>query len=101
VWAAPALSGALDAFSGYTFSDPEELRSTPLAVAWGNRDRLLLYRRQAPRARKLLPWATHVTLGAGHVPFSDDPAAVAEVIRTRARSAPEVGRGRLTRADSA
>jgi hypothetical protein len=42
----------------------------------------------------------HVTLGAGHVPFSDDPAAVAEVIRARARSAPAVARARLTAADS-
>jgi pimeloyl-ACP methyl ester carboxylesterase len=100
LWAAPALSGALRAFSDYTFSDPDELRSIPVAVAWGNRDRLLLYGRQAPRAREMMPWATHVTLGAGHVPFSDDPAAVAEVIRARTRSAPAVGRGRLTRADS-
>jgi hypothetical protein len=28
-----------------------------------------------------------VTLGAGHVPFYDDPPAVTEVIRTRALSA--------------
>ncbi|HWX96531.1 MAG TPA: alpha/beta hydrolase [Solirubrobacteraceae bacterium] len=99
-WASPAFSGTLDAFSEYTFSDPEELRSVPVAVAWGRRDRLLPYRRQAPRARAMLPWAMHVTLGAGHVPFSDDPAAVAEVIRARARSSPPVGRARLTPADT-
>ncbi len=58
-----------------------------MTIAWGRRDRLLPYRLQAPRARALLPWATHVTLGAGHVPFYDDPAAVAEVIRARARAA--------------
>lgn len=87
LWASPALSGALDAFSQYRFSSPEQLRSTPVTIAWGRRDRLLPYRLQAPRARALLPWATHVTLGAGHVPFHDDPAAVAEVIRVRARSA--------------
>jgi pimeloyl-ACP methyl ester carboxylesterase len=100
-WAAPALSGALDAFSEYTFGEPEELQSVPLTVAWGKHDRLLPYRRQAPRARAMMPWATHVTLGTGHVPFSDDPAAVAAVIRARANSAPAVGRARLTRADSA
>ena len=45
----------------------------PVTIAWGERDRLLPYRLQAPRARAMLPWATHVTLGAGHVPFYDDP----------------------------
>jgi pimeloyl-ACP methyl ester carboxylesterase len=84
VWGAPALSGALDAFEHYRFGAPEQLRSTPVTIAWGKRDRLLPYRLQAPRARALMPWATHVTLGAGHVPFYDDPAAVAEVIRVRA-----------------
>ena len=86
-WAAPALSGALDAFNQYRFGSPQQLQSTPVTIAWGRRDRLLPYRLQAPRARALMPWATHVTLGAGHVPFYDDPAAVAEVIRVRARSA--------------
>jgi pimeloyl-ACP methyl ester carboxylesterase len=85
-WAAPAFAATLAAFSDYRFAAPEQLRSTPVTIAWGNRDRLLPYRLQAPRARALLPWATHVTLGAGHVPFFDDPAAVAEVIRTRARA---------------
>jgi pimeloyl-ACP methyl ester carboxylesterase len=99
-WAAPALRGALEAFDEYAFAEPEELRSVPIAIAWGNRDRLLPYGRQAPRARTMLPWATHVTLGAGHVPFWDDPAAVAEVIRARARSSPPVGRARLTPSDS-
>jgi pimeloyl-ACP methyl ester carboxylesterase len=98
-WAAPAFNGALAAFDNYTFSEPEELRNVPVAVAWGKLDRLLPYRFQARRARAMLPWAMHVTLGAGHVPFSDDPAAVAEVIRARARSAPAVARARLTAAD--
>ncbi len=86
-WAAPALTGALDAFGKYCFGAPQQLRSTPVTIAWGRRDRLLPYRLQAPRARTMLPWATHVTLGAGHVPFFDDPAAVAEVIRVCTRSA--------------
>jgi pimeloyl-ACP methyl ester carboxylesterase len=97
-WAAPAFLGALDAFDEYTFVEPEELRSVPVTVAWGRHDRLLIYRTQAPRARAMLPWASHVTLGAGHVPFYDDPAAVAEVIRARAASAPAPGRDRLTQA---
>jgi pimeloyl-ACP methyl ester carboxylesterase len=86
-WASPALAGALDAFRDYRFGSPQQLRSTPLTIAWGRRDRLLPYRLQAPRARAMLPWATHVALDAGHVPFFDDPGAVAEVIRVRARSA--------------
>ncbi len=85
-WASPAFAGALAAFDDYRFGAPEQLRDTPVTIAWGKRDRLLPYRLQAPRARAMLPWATHVTLGAGHVPFYDDPAAVAEVIRARARS---------------
>ncbi len=91
-WASPALSATLDAFRHYRFGAPEELRNTPVTIAWGARDRLFPYRLQAPRARAMLPWAAHVTLGAGHVPFYDDPAAVAEVIRTSARSAAAVGK---------
>src|ERR1019366_4775952 len=79
--------GALAAFDRYSFQAPEQLRATPVTIAWGRRDSLLPYRLQAPRARAMLPWATNVTLGAGHVPFYDDPAAVAEVIRACAGSA--------------
>jgi pimeloyl-ACP methyl ester carboxylesterase len=85
-WASPAFGPALAAFSSYTFEAPREL-SVPVTIAWGERDRLLPYRLQAPRARRLLPTATHVTLGAGHVPFYDDPPACAAVIRARVRSA--------------
>jgi pimeloyl-ACP methyl ester carboxylesterase len=85
-WSAPALDGALRAFSSYTFQHPEELRGVPVTIAWGEHDRLLPYRTQAARARSLLPWATHLRLGAGHVPYWDDPAAVAEAIRGTARA---------------
>ena len=87
-WAAPALQGTLAAFSEYSFHSPQQLRSTPVTIAWGNRDWLLPYHLQAPRARAMLPWAEHVTLGAGHVPFYDDPAACAEVIRHCAARVP-------------
>ena len=83
-WASPAFGATLEAFGSYRFDAPEELRGAELTIAWGKRDRLLPYRRQAPRARALLPWAEHLTLGAGHVPFFDDPAAVAAVISRRA-----------------
>ena len=90
-WGAPALTGALAAFDDYDFTAGEELRRTPVTVAWGRYDRLLIYARQAPRARERLPWARHLTLGAGHVPFFDDPAAVAETIRMTASGADRGG----------
>jgi pimeloyl-ACP methyl ester carboxylesterase len=83
-FAAPAMAPALRAFQGYRFRGGDELRGTPVTVAWGRWDRLLLYGRQAPRARAELPWARHLTLGAGHTPFFDDPGAVAETIRSAA-----------------
>jgi pimeloyl-ACP methyl ester carboxylesterase len=83
-WAAPAFADALAAFEDYTFAAPERLAGTPVTILWGQRDRLLPYRLQAPRARALLPDARHITLGAGHVPFYDDPPAVAEAIRLAA-----------------
>jgi len=53
----------------------------PATVAWGSRDRLLIFSRQAPRAARWLPRARHVTLhGCGHVPMPDDPEQVAGVI---------------------
>jgi pimeloyl-ACP methyl ester carboxylesterase len=53
----------------------------PTIVAWGSRDRLLIFSRQAPRAARVLPGARHVTLqGCGHVPMWDDPEQVAPVI---------------------
>jgi hypothetical protein len=48
----------------------------------------------------MLPWATHLTLGAGHIPFSDDPGAVAAVIRSCARSAAQATTAPLSRAAS-
>jgi pimeloyl-ACP methyl ester carboxylesterase len=86
-WAAPAFAETLAAFDDYDFTAGDELRGTPVTIAWGRHDRLLIYSRQAPRARKRLPWARHVTLQAGHVPFFDDPAAVADTIRLTARTA--------------
>jgi pimeloyl-ACP methyl ester carboxylesterase len=84
-WASPALAPALAAFSDYDFDRPEQLDpDLPLTVGWGVHDRLLTYRTQAPRAQSMLPRARHVALGAGHVPMFDDPAAVAELIRSSA-----------------
>jgi pimeloyl-ACP methyl ester carboxylesterase len=54
--------------------------TVPVTVAWGDHDRILPPV-QAQRARQALPQARHVVLpGCGHVPMSDDPALVCEVI---------------------
>ena len=80
-WASPAFAPALAAFDSYVFRNGHELTGLPLTVAWGSRDVLLLYGRQAPRARRALPQARHVTLpGLGHTPSFDDPDLVASVI---------------------
>jgi pimeloyl-ACP methyl ester carboxylesterase len=53
----------------------------PTTIAWGERDRLLLRSRQAPRAAREHPGARHLVLhGCGHVPTWDDPEQVARVI---------------------
>jgi pimeloyl-ACP methyl ester carboxylesterase len=75
----PGFETTLDAlrehrFGGHTYE-------IPVTVAWGERDRLLIYGRQSARARRLLPDARHVTLeGCGHVPTWDDPDRVARVL---------------------
>ena len=52
----------------------------PVTIAWGSKDRLLLPS-QADVARRQLPHARHLPLpGCGHVPMTDDPALVAQVL---------------------
>lgn len=68
-------------FRYYFWGTPE----SPVTVAWGTQDRLLLPA-QAERARRALPEAQHVALrGCGHVPMSDDPEQVADVLLTGSR----------------
>jgi pimeloyl-ACP methyl ester carboxylesterase len=77
---APWVGPVLQAFGRYRFHEGEELRGVPVTVAWGTRDALLIPR-QSLRARRMLPWARHVALrGCGHLPFHDDPEAVAAVL---------------------
>jgi pimeloyl-ACP methyl ester carboxylesterase len=81
----PAFEPALEAFGPYRFGAGDELRGVPVTIAWGTRDALLIPR-QAVRARRMLPWADHVALeGCGHVPFHDDPEAVAAVLLAGSR----------------
>jgi pimeloyl-ACP methyl ester carboxylesterase len=74
---APAFWHLLDALDGWPAPTP----TCPTTVAWGERDRILITSRQAPRAARLLPQARHVPLrGCGHVPTWDDPEQVARVM---------------------
>ena len=61
----------------FTLPIPEDV---PITIAWGTRDRLLPPG-QAAVARQRLPQARFVRLpGCGHVPMTDDPALVAQVL---------------------
>ncbi|MDQ1021260.1 alpha/beta fold hydrolase [Streptomyces afghaniensis] len=66
--------------SGRTVRFTEDIVGTPVTVAWGSRDRLLIPR-QGVRAKSVIPRARLVRLpGCGHVPMNDDPALVARVV---------------------
>jgi pimeloyl-ACP methyl ester carboxylesterase len=74
---APAFWELLEALDDWRAPVP----ACPTTIAWGERDRLLIFSRQAPRARRALPAARHVALrGCGHVPTWDDPEQVAGVL---------------------
>ncbi|GGS85540.1 alpha/beta fold hydrolase [Streptomyces violaceus] len=66
--------------SGRTVQFTDDIVGTPVTVAWGSRDRLLIPR-QGVRAKGVIPGARLVRLpGCGHVPMNDDPALVARVV---------------------
>jgi pimeloyl-ACP methyl ester carboxylesterase len=78
--AAPAWHGALRQLRRYDFVDGAQLDPVPVTIGWGTRDRLLVPA-QARRAQAALPHARHVPLDrCGHLPMSDDPDAVAELL---------------------
>jgi pimeloyl-ACP methyl ester carboxylesterase len=75
----PGFETTFEAIEDFRWTGPEP--SCPVTVGWGEKDRVLIYSRQAPRARRRLPSARHVTLtGCGHVPTWDDPELVARVL---------------------
>lgn len=90
-----AAGEAVEAVLDHAFveRDPGTPLPCPLTIAWGTHDRLLLPR-QAERARKTFPTATHVSLrGCGHLPTWDDPEAVTQVLlEATRRSQPQPAR---------
>jgi len=59
----------------------------PITIAWGTKDRILSPH-QLERARRRFPEAQHAELdGCGHVPMSDDPERVAELILDTTKAA--------------
>ncbi|SEH00310.1 Pimeloyl-ACP methyl ester carboxylesterase [Nonomuraea solani] len=73
---AAGFDETLESFAGLMPPAPPK---TPITIAWGEHDRLLV-RRQAVRAAR---WSGHrvkLLKGCGHVPMSDDPELVARVI---------------------
>jgi pimeloyl-ACP methyl ester carboxylesterase len=75
--ARPALDLVLAQMTQFTGAVPDGI---PVTIAWGTRDRLLPPR-QVLVARARLPQARFLPLrGCGHVPMTDDPALVADVL---------------------
>jgi pimeloyl-ACP methyl ester carboxylesterase len=72
-----ALETILADITKFTARVPEGI---PVTIGWGTSDRLLPFR-QAIAAKVLLPEARLVRLpGCGHVPMTDDPDLVADVL---------------------
>jgi pimeloyl-ACP methyl ester carboxylesterase len=77
VAARDAVRLVLAQMTGYSGGRPH---GVPVTIGWGTRDRLL-FRGQARVAKARLPEARLVRLpGCGHVPMTDDPALVADVL---------------------
>jgi pimeloyl-ACP methyl ester carboxylesterase len=77
VGAEDALNAILTGMTSFTGQLPADL---PVTIAWGTRDRLLP-QRQILVAKAWLPRARLLPLpGCGHVPMTDDPALVAQVL---------------------
>ncbi|TYB52766.1 alpha/beta fold hydrolase [Nonomuraea sp. PA05] len=74
--AAPGFEETLESFGGLMPPAPPK---SPITIAWGEHDRLLL-RRQAVRAARWSGQRVKLMKGCGHVPMSDDPELIARVI---------------------
>jgi pimeloyl-ACP methyl ester carboxylesterase len=76
---APWFDDTLRAINSERFSGGEQI-TVPTTIAWADHD-LILLPHQARRAARAVPAARLITLrGCGHVPMTDDPGQVAEVL---------------------
>jgi pimeloyl-ACP methyl ester carboxylesterase len=90
---APWFDATLPALRPWQFTSDEKI-DVPVTIAWGDKDRLLLPR-QAGRAALAIPSARLVTLrGCGHVPTTDDPDQVTQVLLDGAAERQPVSSGR-------
>jgi pimeloyl-ACP methyl ester carboxylesterase len=77
LYARPALRALLDVAEPFDRTIPE---SVPVTIAWAARD-LVLPPWQAEVAKAVVPQAQHIMMrGVGHVPMTDDPCHVAQVL---------------------
>lgn len=77
LYARPALRVLLAAAHPF---DREIPLDVPVTIAWAARD-LVLPPWQAETAKRMLPLAEHITMrGVGHVPMTDDPHHVAQIL---------------------
>ncbi|MCW3063043.1 MAG: hydrolase [Solirubrobacterales bacterium] len=78
--AASDFPRTLKALTAGRFSDGDAV-SVPVTLAWGTKDRLLLTKRQAPRAEREVRGARLVLMpGCGHIATYDDPGLMARVV---------------------
>lgn len=88
-----AMNAILAAAVPFAETVPPEIRVT---IAWGTRDHLLLPR-QAQIAMERLPQARLVPLpGCGHVPMTDNPELVADVLLRGSQAEPRLPASELT-----
>jgi pimeloyl-ACP methyl ester carboxylesterase len=81
----PAFFPTLKAGFTYRFTSPVEV---PTTVAWGARDKVLLFG-QSALAQERLPDARHIALPrCGHVPMIDDPDLIVRVIEDTVQKTP-------------
>lgn len=96
--AKPAMRAILAEAFPFTATIPDRV---PVTIAWGTNDRLLPTR-QALVARARLPQARFIPLpGCGHVPITDNPQLVAEVLLAGSRTPAMVGHESALDADYA
>ncbi len=76
----PSTRDAIEHFDPAPIVDHLDEIHCPVTIAWGTKDRLLV-KAQGERYKRAMPQARLIALrGLGHMPMSDDPHLVTEVI---------------------